>query len=609
MKTTQSTKKSGNALITALLFTFMAAAVVSAYVAYSANDARMTQRMIDYQKAKIAAECALEHGVLSVRDVVLRNQLGITPEALNLLFAGITPPADLGPYRYLTPDGNTAFEVSIDTEVQEGEITKGAACLGSSGQYQYYTVKAGAINPQTGVGAVMKQQVQGVGLALIRFGVFYERDLEINPGATMNFSGPVHANGDLYMSPDGSTLSFHDRVTSHGDMYRYRKDKSGTTGVVAIDNNNGYATTMSSDSTDPYWMINSIWLWGGRVQSKSHGVQKLSPPINPVDQPHDLIERPLAVAASNYNAETEGEKFYNKACLRISVSSNKVFTAVDSRGVDMTFCFTNPAALVTNGTYSSKPLFTKNANGTYKFYKEGAYDVSQNNFYDAREGCYMRPVDIYVDQLLAKFPAVADLTYSIAEGRGVVYVTRDDPDAAHSGYQPCLRIRNGVSLPSGGLTFASDLPIYIEGDYNTNHEPALAVGDAVTVLSRNWQDAKSAACLSDRVASNVNVNVVIMTGNSETYSGRYNGGLENVIRFLEGWSGKTVNYSGAIIDLWYSEAVTNCWSYSAGYYTAPTRNWSYDEIYRTQVPPGMTHVFGLEEITWTETTWANEGWN
>lgn len=604
MKTMHNAKKSGNALITALLFTFVAAAVVSAYVAYSANDARMTQRMIDYQKAKIAAECALEHGVLSVRDVVLRNQLSVTPEALQLLFAGIAPPPDLGSYRYQTPDGNPAFEVNIDTEVQDGEITKGAACLGSSGQYQYYTVKAGAINPQTGVGAVMKQQVQGVGLALIRFGVFYERDLEINPGAEMSFAGPVHANGDLYMSPDGATLRFHDRVTSHGDMYRYRKDKSGNTGVVGIDNENGNQTTMNTDSTDPYWMINSIWLWNGRVQSRSHGVQKLSPPINPVDQPHDLVERPLEIAATNYNAETEGEKFHNKACLRIHVSSNKVFRATDSRGVNVTAYFTN-AVLATNGT-----TCLKNANGTYKFASTGVYDVSRNNFYDAREGCYMRPVDIYVDRLLASFPQVKmdNLTYSVSEGRGVVFVTRDDPDAAHAGVQPCLRIRNGLSLPSGGITFASDLPIYIEGDYNTNHEPSLAVGDAVTVLSRNWQDKNSAACLSDRVASNANVNVVIMTGNSETSWGSYNGGLENVIRFLESWSGKTVNYSGSIIDLWYSEVVTNRWSYGS-YYTAPTRNWSYDEIYRTEVPPGMTRVFGLEEITWTETTWANEGWN
>ena len=603
MKTTQCIKKSGNALITALLFTFVAAAVVSAYVAYSASDARMTQRMIDYQKAKIAAECALEHGILNVRDVVLRNQLDLSSEVLQQLFAEITPPEEIGPYRYEKPNGETAFEVSIDTEVQEGEITKGAACLGSSGQYQYYTVKAGAINPQTGVGAVMKQQVQGVGLALIRFGVFYERDLEINPGAEMNFAGPVHANGDMYLSPDGATLRFHDRVTAHGDMYRYRKDKSGNTGVVGIDNEAGYETSMTTDSTDPYWMINSIWMWGGRVQSKSHGVQKLSPPINPVDQPHDLVERAVAIGSSNYNADTESEKFQNKACLKIRVLTNGTFTAIDCHGDNVTAYFTN-AVLATNGS-----LCLKNSYG-YRFASTGVYSVAVGNFYDAREGCYMRPIDIYVDRLVASFPQVkmSETTYSVDEGKGVVYVTRDDPDGAHTGVQPCLRLRNGVTLPAGGLTFASDLPVYIEGDYNTNHEPALVVGDAVTVLSKAWQDSKSSSALSCRVASNAYVNVVIMTGNSETAWGAYNGGLENVIRFLEAWSGKTVNYSGSIIDLWYSEVVTNKWGYG-DYYTAPTRNWSYDEIYRTQVPPGMTRVFGLEEITWTETTWANEGWN
>ena len=69
MKKMQITKKSGNALITALLFTFVAAAVVSAYVAYSANDARMTQRMLDYQKAKIAAASWHHFCPLPIREV------------------------------------------------------------------------------------------------------------------------------------------------------------------------------------------------------------------------------------------------------------------------------------------------------------------------------------------------------------------------------------------------------------------------------------------------------------------------------------------------------------------------------------------------------------
>ena len=82
----------------------------------------------------------------------------------------------------------------------------------------------------------MKQSVQAVGLPLIRFGVFYEEDLDIAPGPRMDFYGPVHANGNLYLSCNDSTdgLVFHDRFTAHGDVFRGRKDSDDILGIVNI---------------------------------------------------------------------------------------------------------------------------------------------------------------------------------------------------------------------------------------------------------------------------------------------------------------------------------------------------------------------------------------
>jgi hypothetical protein len=104
-----------------------------------------------------------------------------------------------------------------------------------------------------------------------------------------------------------------------------------------------------------------------------------------------------------------------------------------------------------------------------------------------------------------------------------------------------------------------------------------------------------------------------MTGNTETTWGAYNGGLENVMRFLENWEGITVSYRGSIIDLWKSEYATGKWVYGSGSdgifrYNAPTRDWGYDTLYRTQSPPGMTYVFGMEELSWDRSTWTAEGW-
>ena len=75
--------------------------------------------------------------------------------------------------------------------------------------------------------------------------------------------------------------------------------------------------------------------------------------------------------------------------------------------------------------------------------------------------------------------------------------------------EPCVRVRNATDLRLAGndnegnrlgLSIATDLPMYVEGCFNTNGEKgnandhctdkpsALVAADAVTMLSRNWKD-------------------------------------------------------------------------------------------------------------------------
>jgi hypothetical protein len=429
----------------------------------------------------------------------------------------------------------------------------------------------------------------------------------------MWFEGPVHANGNLYVICN-STLHFTDRVTSHNDMYRGRKDRYEVNpGSVTVRNKYETEVAMNTDSTSPTWMIDALAYWHGRVLSGSHGVQHLSR-RSPKWMCRTISSNGRSPRATGLSGGHGAGKILQQGLPDAARSDRRHLTATDPYGNNVSHYFTN-AVLRTNGTYSCKPLYAKTCDGDYRFVSNGVYSVS-NVFHDARSYSNMIPVDIYVDQLIATYPQVADATYAVDEGRGVVYVTRDDPDGA-GGLIPCVRLRNARTLPENGLTFATDLPIYIEGNYNVNTvKPALVTGDAVTFLSSNWQDAKSAADVTCRCAVNSTYNTVIMTGNTETLagggSGNYNGGLENVLRFLENWGGKTVYYRGSIIDLWYSEIANAKWrgpgTSSSCYYNVPTRNWGYDSIYRTRVPPGMTRVFGVEELAWHESTWTEEGW-
>jgi len=182
---------------------------------------------------------------------------------------------------------------------------------------------------------------------------------------------------------------------------------------------------------------------------------------------------------------------------------------------------------------------------------------------------------------------------------------------------PAVRLVNGSALPGpsssnpgGGLTVASQNPVYIQGDYNTaltgsggNHPPAAILADAVTVLSNNWHDSNStdsSTQLSHRVASTTTVNAAIATGPSaESTVGHGNGQLENDIRLLENWSGQTLNYLGSLVDLWHSQQVTKPWQNTGNYYNAPLRNWGYDVLFNTDPPPGTPRGILMIKGQWS----------
>jgi hypothetical protein len=366
------------------------------------------------------------------------------------------------------------------------------------------------------------------------------------------------------------------------------------------------------DSRYVNWVSESLTVWGGNVLSGVHGIQHLRPPIAPVEDPAELIQRPRSTNSASYIAmtpdekadwqATETEKYSNRAALKLYVRANGTYAATNGAGVDVTSLFTQ-ARLVTNGVYSGKPLYSKTAAGAYVV-TSGCIDVTQTNFYDDHENKTLAPVDIYVDRFM---PQLALATTGGVDG--LVYVTRDPPTGA-TNRMPVVRLRNGALIDHDvGLSIVTDCPAYIEGSYNvTNRKTALVAADAATMLSPQWQDAKSTLAYGSRnLPTTTTNNVVLMTGNTLTVGTSYNGGVENVLHFLEDWgaAGKTYYYRGSIIDLWYSRKATVQWS--GDYYTPPTRDWGYDTIYRTQNPPGMTRVFGLEEIEWSETTWSAAG--
>jgi hypothetical protein len=190
-----------------------------------------------------------------------------------------------------------------------------------------------------------------------------------------------------------------------------------------------------------------------------------------------------------------------------------------------------------------------------------------------------------------------------------------------------VRLKNGAVLPNGGLTIASENPIYVQGNYNTgtgtpasnltgasfdptkptvtgyNRQPSAIIGDAVYILSNAWSDANSAVTLglpgsgSARTASNTTVNAAILGGIVPSGGGNYSGGAENFPRFLEDWTGKNFTYYGSMVELYPSGQATGTWG-KDNVYNPPNRSWYFDTMFPISPPPGSLVLTNYKKGRW-----------
>src|SRR5580698_2074783 len=191
----------------------------------------------------------------------------------------------------------------------------------------------------------------------------------------------------------------------------------------------------------------------------------------------------------------------------------------------------------------------------------------------------------------------------------------------------------GATLDSpGGFTVASENPLYIWGDYNSNatyffdyaattvefqgdvtgHSAAAAIADAVTLLSVDWNDLYSvgaAAATNAQVTNQANRNpshdghfrLAIAGGKNmnflqPTYTTPAapgndfgtDGGVHNFLRYLENWGGQTMYYKGSLVSLFYATYGTGTFKCCNVVYGVPTRAFHFDLDFTSPggLPPG-----------------------
>ena len=467
--------------------------------------------------------------------------------------------------------------------------------------------------------------VNSMATPIFQFAVFYSTDLEINPGPNMTLTGRVHTNANMYLGTNAaSTLTVNTNyVRAAGQIFRNRKDDpSASTGIVKIrkwvanpwdvsqpvqyvnmhtksvlqttygaasvggydsqfttghdDDGNGLFT--DADDLLP-WGPGALANWqqpvgytggtGNTVQDSSHGVGEST--------------TPSTGSMSMFEPKTGGDFVWNAA-------AGEYVAAAAGTGTH------------TKGYYHANAGLTilTRANGTWKAYNGAGVNVTslvapavtQTQLYDARQAgsaatkVKVTNIDMAKLKLTGQMPANG-LIYAAHYGEGTGTNAKG------------IKISNAAVLPSK-LTIVSEDPVYLHGDFNKGDasnpvRAASVIGDAVNLLSNAWDGTKTNTS-GVPAASNTVYNAAMVSGNTTTSVGGYNGGLENLPRFHENWSGKSCTIKGSFVNLFKSRFATGAWGSAT--YSAPNRVWSYDTAFNSvaNLPPFTPMAVTAEDV-------------
>jgi len=196
---------------------------------------------------------------------------------------------------------------------------------------------------------------------------------------------------------------------------------------------------------------------------------------------------------------------------------------------------------------------------------------------------------------------------------------------------PTPIVYNSVTY-HGGFTVASENPVYIQGDYNSNAADtawnatptdatgmaaAAVIADSVTLLSNNWDDRVSMLGTSgnnspthrpNRPAATTYYRLAIAAGKNRTFAfpswnGGHadvgtDGGIHNFLRLAEDWGGTTTYYKGSMASLYNATYNTGFFKCCTTVYNNGTRRFSFDADFAVPagLPPGTPLFRDVESL-------------
>lgn len=128
------------------------------------------------------------------------------------------------------------FEQTISQTEEPKQVTMaGGIYQGLNATRDEWQIQATATEKSTGVQVELHRQFFNNLIPIFQFGIFYDDDLEVHPGARFDFGGRVHSNRNLF-SMTGSGTYFDSRVSAVGqiitDVSRSGKKSAGKWGEL-----------------------------------------------------------------------------------------------------------------------------------------------------------------------------------------------------------------------------------------------------------------------------------------------------------------------------------------------------------------------------------------
>lgn len=576
----------GNVMLVTLSAIATLATCLAVTLTITQTIARNVQRTSKLQLAVGIGDSALELAYANWREICKQNYSinlptssfasidlpntsdfpGLSPFTVSRTAATSTQNITIANYRI------QAVDPQISTANGDSTLSTSTAPPNSTGQNPnetsvFYLATADVTVPALGTGsrvqAKMRRVLEKQRTSPFNCAIFYTDTLEIHPGPAFVVTGAVHTNGKLYTGHN--TLTLTDKTT-------YVDDWS-----IGFSPNE---TSHSAETpTAPNYPADLPPARGVAEQPIGMDASRLfnTGNTNPNDDSYrEFIERP----DPNFPDPVDDIRYYSQAGVRILVDANNAITIKRKNGA-------GEVAINSASTGADAALYA------------GVMAAISTNvtIQDNREEMPVRLVTLDIAALNAG-------NYSNTAFNNIVYISDTSATASN---RRGVRLKNGRVLPTAGLTVASDNPVYIQGDFNTGgtsanqprsntnsdptqptvsgytRKPAAIAGDAVMILSNNWNDANNT--LANRNATNTTVNAAILSGIVASSGGHYSGGAENFPRFMENWGSARITYYGSMVELFQSQQAIGLWG-KANVYAAPDRRWYFDTNFYANPPPG-----------------------